>query len=102
MIQGVPIPCSIDLTELGVFSDIIFELYQTSTKNVVGVARYLNPSENEYPIIKNGNIYSFTYPSSLTELLLGDYGIEMTYFDADGEIIDKAQTSGITIEQETK
>lgn len=102
MIQGVPIKCSIDLAGLGTFSDVQFELYSTANRQTIATAKYLTPATGQYQITKVGTVYSFTFPSAVSENLLGDYGFEMTYFDSNGEVIDKAQATGITIEIEAK
>jgi len=100
MIQGIPIKCSIDLAALGTFSDVQFELYVASTKQSVATAKYLTPTTEQYAITKLGTTYSFEFPSELTETLQGDYGFEMTYYDSEGKVIDKAQVNGLTIDQE--
>ena len=102
MIQGVPIKCSIDLADLGTFSDVQFELYSVASKQTIATAKYLTPATGQYQITKVGTVYSFTFPSDVSENLLGDYGFEMTYFDSNGEVIDKAQATGITIEIEAR
>lgn len=102
IIQGVPIQGLIDLTDLGVFSDVQLELYSPSNNKTVAIAKYLQPAEGQYSVTKTGNVYSFEFPSELTELLLGNYGIELTYFDSDGEVIDKCQATGLTIISEAK
>lgn len=102
MIQGVPIKCSIDLADLGTFSDVQFELYSSANKHTIATAKYLNPSSSQYPITKVGTVYSFTIPGMVTESLIGDYGFEMTYFDSEGEVIDKAQVTGLSIERESR
>jgi len=102
MIAGIPIRCSIDLAALGTFSDVQFELYVSSTKQTVATAKYLTPSTGQYQITKAGTVYSFEFPSEITETLQGDYGFEMTYFDSNNKVIDKVQVTGLSIEQEAK
>lgn len=101
-IQGFPLKFTIDLTDLGVFSDVKFELYVSATKQTIATAKYLTPTIGQYPITKVGNIYSFTFPEAVTEYMLGDYGIELTYYDSNGNTIDKAQVGGITYDREAK
>lgn len=102
-IQGVPINFYIDLTDLGTFSDVMFEIYVPSNKMAVITAKYLNPTSSQLQVTRNGTIYSFSITSDQTEVMLGDYKIELTYYNSGGEIIDKIQSDNtIIITQEAK
>lgn len=90
-IKGSSIPFSIDLTDLGTFTSIKFEIYELSTFTAVLTYDYPAPAT----ITKNGNTYSFTVDTST---LLGSYGIEFTWVK-DG-LTDKAQCGTITINVE--
>lgn len=100
-IQGEPIPYSMDLTSaVGVidFDAVLVEIY----KNYQTALSFKYPLTAGFgEITKTDNIYSLTITSDQTKLLLGEYGIELTFLKSDKEVA-KGQSDAINITREAK
>lgn len=96
MIQEFPLKGSFDLSLAGTFTDVEVKLFVASSFQTIAIARYVTPAAGEYQLTKVGNVYSFDFPSEVTETLQGDYALELNLLDVDGGLLKNGQGFGIT------
>lgn len=91
-IEGSTIPYSIDLAALGTITSLEFKFYKGQIKETK--AKFKHPTTTGWlTITKEGTIYSFEIPSTVT--VEGVYGVEMSA-TVNGKPV-KAQTKVGTI-----
>jgi hypothetical protein len=95
--QGTTQPLTLDLAGKGTVSAVEFKIFKHENGLKTLDSKHKYPSTTGWEIVtKAGDNYTLTLTSTITDKMLGAYGVEATYTTTESGQI-RAQTSGITV-----